>query len=92
MQAKINTRAKDLEIQKDDLNTELMKLRFLQAVPKTKNDYKKRLTQFTQGNKNDPQFRRRIIHGLINSVWVADNGVFAFYNLDDEKSLPLTID
>ena len=91
MLAKINARAKDLELQKDDLNQELMKLRFLQVAPKTKDDYKKRLAKFTQGDKNDPQFRRRIIHGLINSVWVADGGVFAFYNMDGEKSLPLTI-
>ena len=34
--------------------------------------------------------QKRIIHGLINSVWVADGGIFVFYNTDNEK--PLTLD
>jgi hypothetical protein len=78
-------------------------MRFLQAVPKTADDYKKRLKAFIDGDITDPQYladadtreqvrlyRKRIIHGLINSVWVADGGVFVFYNTDNEK--PLTLD
>ena len=90
MIAKINQRSKDFEIQKADLNGELMKVKFLQALPKTKEDYKKHLQKFVDGDINDPAYRKRIIHGLINSVWVGDGGMFVFYNTDNEK--PITLD
>ena len=90
MQAKINQRSQDLELQKNDLNQELMKLKFLQAIPKTKDDYKKHLQKFVDGDIADPNYRKRIIHGLINSVWVGDGGMFVFYNTDNEK--PITLD
>lgn len=90
MIAKINQRSNDLEIQKNDLNQELMKLKFLQAIPKTKDDYKRHLQKYVDGDVNDPAYRKRIIHGLINSVWVGDGGRFMFYNTDDEK--PITLD
>ena len=67
-----------------------MKLRFLNTVPKTKDDYKKHLLKFVKDDIKDPAYLKRIIHGLINSVWVADGGIFVFYNTDNEK--PLTLD
>jgi len=89
MQAKINQRSQDLEMQKADLNSELMKLKFLQALPKTKDDYKKHLQKFVDGDPNDKAYRKRIIHGLINSVWIGDGGLFVFYNTDNEKLITL---
>ena len=90
MLAKINQRSKDFELQKDDLQMELSRLRFLNAIPKTKDDFKKLLQKFTQGDINSPEYCKRIINGLINSVWLADGGMFVFFNFDGEK--PLTID
>jgi hypothetical protein len=89
MLAKINQRSNDLEIQKHDLQSELANMRFLQAVPKTADDYKRRLQVFINGDINDIIYRKRIIHGLINSVWVVDGGIFVFYNADNEKPLIL---
>ena len=83
MLAKINQRSRDLEIQRTDTNNELSRLKFLSATPKTPADYKKRLQKFMHGDIHDPEYRHRIINGLINTVWVADNGVLVFYNADN---------
>ena len=90
MLAKIKQRSQDIDIQRKDLEIELNKLRFLNTKPKTKDDYKKRLQKFANGDINDLAYRKRVIHGLINSVWVGDGGVLVFYNTDNEK--PLTLD
>lgn len=90
LRAKINQRAKDFEIQRNDLSTELAKLRYLSAQPKTANDYKKRIQDFTNGDLNDKEYQKKIIHGLVNSIWLFDGGMFVFYNFD--KADPITID
>ena len=89
MLAKINQRATDFEIQRNDLQTELNKLRFLQSIPKTKADYVKYLKAFVGGDLNDKQYRKRIINGLINSIWLFDGGIFVFYNTDTDKQITL---
>ena len=90
MLTKINQRANDFEIQRNDLIDELTKLQMLNATPKTQADYVRLLSSFMDGDINDPEYRKRIIYGLVNTVWIGDGGMIIYLNTDSEK--PLTID
>lgn len=89
MLAKINQRANDFDIQRNDLTAELSKTKYLQSTPKSKDEYAKRLKAFVKCDLINPENRRKIIHGLVNSVWVFDGGFFVFYAMD--KQDPITI-
>ena len=66
------------------------KMRYISAQPKTANDYKKRIQDFVNCDLNDKENQKKIIHGLVNSVWLFDGGIFVFYNFD--KHDPISLD
>ena len=84
LKKRLNERAKDLELTKKDLNTELAKLRYAAKMKHTKADIVTRIQEFCQGDESDEVYRKRIIDAFVSCIFVFDDGRKAtFYNLFD---------
>jgi len=79
MIARADQQAKDLKIQKTDIEKELAKLRLATKVFHSKQDYIDYLVLFLDGD--DESQKHRIIQSLVNSVWVYDKKTEIFYDL-----------
>lgn len=84
---KINNKAEQLEIQKEDIEIELAKLKITNDVQITVEDVDKWLTSFCKGDLFDMEFRRRIIDVFINAVYLYDDKVIIYYNVKDSKQV-----
>ena len=84
---KIDKRAEELDLQKQDLSIDLAKLRIANKIKLTKEDIIKWLKSFCEGDLFDMKFRRRIIDTFINSIYLFDDKVVIWYNLKDGKQV-----
>lgn len=85
--AKLDGKADDLTAQKEILEEELAKLRLAIRMPHTKNDILNYLAMFTNGSVNDPEFRKRIIDRLVNTVYVYDDKILTYLNILDDRHI-----
>ena len=86
----INQKSKDLSIQKKDLEYELARIKLINKVLKTRDDYRKLINKFIQLDTDKHEERKLLINGLVNSVWVFEQGIICFYN--SENTRPITLD
>ena len=84
---RFNNKAKDLELQKADAQSELSKLRLAISLKHTKQDIFFFLYIYTDGEPQSIDFRRRLIHLFVNAVYVFDDKNVLFYNLIDETPI-----
>lgn len=84
---KINQRAAELELQKEDLEIELAKLKIAAKIRLTEEDIKKWLNSFCKGDLFDMDFRRRIIDTFINAIYLFDDKIVIYYNIKDSKQV-----
>jgi DNA invertase Pin-like site-specific DNA recombinase len=79
---RLDNKAKDLALQKSDLLKELSKLKLANKMQHTKKDILAWLNIFTRGDILSPEYQRRIIDVFISSVYLFDDKIVIYYNLD----------
>lgn len=85
--AKIYEKIELADMQKNDLEIDLSKLRIINGIRYTENDIVSWLKVFCDGDLFDPDFRRRIIDVFVNSVYLYDDRVIVFYNIRGGKQV-----
>jgi hypothetical protein len=80
-------KAKDFEIQKIDLLKEIAKLRLANTMQHTKQDILSWLKIFTRGDILSPEYQRRIIDIFVNSIYLFDDKIIIYYNLEGSKQV-----
>lgn len=84
---KINEKADNLELQINDTEEELAKLRVCCNAKLTVEEVVAWLKSFCTGDLMDMDFRRRIIEVLVNSIYLYDDKVVIYYNVRDGKQV-----
>ncbi len=87
LNAKINDKAKNLEIQRAETETELAKLRLVCDKMLKKEDVVLFLQEFCNGDLFDEDFRRRIIDTFINVIYLYDDKLVLYFNVRDGKQV-----
>lgn len=80
-------RIDELEMQREDLEQDLVGLRAAAGIRYTAKEVEAWMRQFCKGDPLDVDFRRRIIDVFINSVYMYDDKTVIFYNLRDGKQV-----
>lgn len=83
----INQKAEETEMQINDTECELAKLKVCCKAKLTVPEVVAWLKQFCTGDLMDMDFRRRIIDVLINSIYLYDDKVVIYYNVRDGKQI-----
>lgn len=79
---RINEKALQLEIRRDNLQTEIAKQQMdCEREAIQKDDVVKWLKSFCNGDLFDQEFRQRIIDTFINAVYLYDDKLLIFYNI-----------
>lgn len=81
LQKRMNEKADSITIQKQDLQNELQKLKLSKVITRTKEDVKNLLAEYLDGNKDDINYKRKIINQFVNSVYVFDDKTIIYYNV-----------
>ena len=84
---KIHARMEALDVQKQDLEIDLARLRVANDIRITETEVLAWLRQFTIGDPADEDFRRRIIDVFINCVYLYDDKIIIFYNIRGAKQI-----
>ncbi|MGM9682901.1 MAG: recombinase family protein [Eubacteriales bacterium] len=84
---RINTKAQDLEKQKQDCEIELSKLRLASDMVLTEKQVIDYLESFKHGDLLDESFRHQMINALINCVYLFDDKVIIYYNIKGVKQI-----
>lgn len=82
---RIYQKIEDADLQKQDLEIDLSKLRIASKIRYTEKDIAAWLKTFCNGDLFDNDFRRRLIDVFINSVYVYDDRIIIFYNVRGGK-------
>lgn len=85
------TRLDQLSAEKEDLMANIAKEKIARPDV-TKEQVIFFLSQFRNGNKNDPEFRRRIVDTFINKIFLYDNKITITYNSTNAPSVDITLD
>lgn len=83
----INKKAEAMELQINDTENELAKLRVCCNVRLTAPEVVTWLKSFCTGDLMDLDFRRRIIEVLINAIYLYDDKVVIYFNVRDGKQV-----
>ena len=90
LRKRIDAQVKDLTTLKEDLQTELDKLELANKLNHSKEDIIKWLKLFTQGQRPDEKYYKRLIEYFISCVYVYDDKIALFFNLFGDKTLSLS--
>ena len=85
--AKLNERALMLEAQKNDTESELIKMRIAANIHFSKEEILAWLNSFCDGDPLEEDFRRRIIDTFINTVYLYDDKVVIYYNIKGSEQV-----
>lgn len=77
----------DYEFLQNGLKNELFKLKALSNAKLDKKDIVAQLKHFCNGDPLDFEFQRRIINGIVNSVYIYDDKIVIYYNIDGGKQI-----
>ena len=77
----------DLELQKADVEIDLSKLKIAVGIRYTKEQVVAWLKSFCNGDPLDESFQRRIIDTFINSIYLYDDKLVIFYNIQNSKQV-----
>ncbi len=83
----INKKAELLEIQIEDAENELAKLRICCDAKLTTNEVIPWLKDFCNGDPLDLEFRKRIIDVLINAIYLYDDKLVIYFNVKDGEQI-----
>lgn len=83
----LNKKLEDRSAKKDSLELELKKLKVARKVQLTEAQIVSWLKSFCHGNLFDMEFRERLIDTFINSVYLFDDKVVIYYNVDGSKQV-----
>ncbi len=84
---KIYDRMEALELQKQEIESELARLRIAAGIRLSEADVRAWLKTVCTGDPLDPEFRKRIIDVFINSIYLYDDRVIIFYNIKGGKQV-----
>lgn len=85
--AKLSQRMEMVSAQKEDLEADLSRLRIAAEIQITEPEVLAWLKDISSGNPTDPDFCRRIIDTFINSVYLYDDKIIIFYNIQGSKQV-----
>ncbi|MCL2356593.1 MAG: recombinase family protein [Defluviitaleaceae bacterium] len=85
--AKIGEKIEVLETQKADIELNLVSLRISNGHRFTKEQIAAWIKNFCRGDELDADFQRRIIDLFINCVYVYDNKIVLYYNVEGGKQV-----
>lgn len=83
----LDQKVADYEFLQNGLKSELLKLKALNKKDIKKQDIILELKRFCNGDPLDFYFQKRIIDGIVNSVYVYDDRILIYYNLEDAKQI-----
>jgi hypothetical protein len=93
MRAIIERRMVDCEILLKDLTSQKAQLELERGLKITKQDIIAFVTELIQGDPNDSEYRRRIIDNLVFMVYVYDDSVVVYLNINGGKEIEcITLD
>jgi len=84
---RINEKVAVLEAQQQATETELSRLRINQELRVTAREVEAFLREFRSGDLFDEEFRRRLINTLVNCVYLFDDKVVIYYNVNGMKEV-----
>lgn len=84
---RIYQRMEMLEAQKSDIEYDLAGLRIAARISYTQDEVRQWLRQFCKGDPLDEEYRKRIISVFINSIYLYDDKVAIFYNINGSKQV-----
>ncbi len=84
---KLNEKIEKLSFQIEEMKIDLANLKITSKNTFSKNDYKKWLTAFVNGDIEDEEFRQRIIDTFINAVYLYDDKLVVYYNIKETKQV-----
>lgn len=84
---KLNAKFEALEKQKNSVEAELEELRFQKSLIITEEEIKKYLKTFIGGDLLDPEYRRRLIRTFVNCVYLFDDKIVIYYNIQGGKQI-----
>ena len=87
LRQRIDSKMKTLEIQKQDLQAQINRLK-LGSVLKTENDITKAFEMYLEICNSEEEYQRKIINQFVNAVFVFDNDNYLiYYNLPEEDTM-----
>lgn len=78
----LNQRVNDLDAQRLELQNDIDGLRAASRIPITKAHFISWLKTFEGGNPADKTFQKRVVDALINSVYIYDDKIILYFNID----------
>ena len=88
MKRRFNEKADSLSLQKQDINTELNKLKLIQTLQHSEQDIEEILNLYTEGNVEDVNYQKKIIDTFLNAVYVYDDKLVCYFDLFKTTSAP----
>lgn len=86
----LQDKVESLATQITDLEINLSQLKIGNKAKLSEEDIKKWLISFTKGNLADPKFKRHLIDAFINSIYVYDDKIVLYFNVDDGNKVSYT--
>ncbi|MDR0675716.1 MAG: zinc ribbon domain-containing protein [Elusimicrobiota bacterium] len=80
---KFDEMVKNLDIQKNDLETRLAKLKLSTDLNLSKDEIKFFLMDMCKGDINNEKYKSKIIDTFINCIYVYDDSIVVYYNVSD---------
>ena len=84
---KLNAKFEALEKQKASAEAELEELYFKESLILTEEEIKQFLKTFVGGDLLDPEYRRRLIRAFVNCVYLFDDKIVIYYNVQGGKQI-----
>jgi len=81
----IEKKMADLEILLDDLHAQKAKIELARGVKISKQDILLFVAQLLKGDMHDKEYQKKLIDNFISSVYIYDNEIVAYLNLDASK-------
>lgn len=81
LQKRLNEQIKSLAIQKQDFENEIKKMKLAEQVVHTKDEIIEIISQYLDYDKNNFDFKKKIINTFVNSVYIFDDKIAIYYNL-----------
>ncbi len=84
---KLNEKIEKLSFEIDEMKIDLANLRITSKNAFTKEDYRNWLKAIITGNVTDESYRQQMIDTFINAVYVYDDKLVIYYNINKEKQV-----
>ena len=83
----INEKAAVLEQRKADIESEISQIKIRSKLQLNHAEIESYLNSFRKGDLLDEEFRRRLIHALVNCVYIWDDRILIYYNIRGCESI-----